>query len=157
MENFWQNYIRYHFIEEVGRLQRSGFHYFSVVIMVQVIEFLGGMLDNKPLRARNQSKNRFRLAIAKLFDSRYQRLNNNDWLYDKLRNHMVHAFIPSSLLKIISAGEKGNSRNLEKEGDILVIVSEELFSDFTRACQKVIYLIDSGKIPAKKINPMTGF
>jgi hypothetical protein len=151
MEKNWQYYIRRQIIDELGRMQQEGFHYYSVVIMVQAIEFLGSMLDDKPIRARNQSKNRFRLAVSKLFDIRYQHLNYNDWLYDKLRNHMVHMFIPSSYLLVVSRKEAGNMQNLEKHNGKLIIVSEDLYTDFVKACTKVIYFIDRGKVKPKKI------
>ncbi|MCX6256283.1 MAG: hypothetical protein NTW49_00015 [Bacteroidia bacterium] len=150
MEQNWQNFIRAQLITDIGRLLEHGFDYISVAIMVQAIEFMGSLLDDKPLRARNQSKIRFGHAISRLFDKRYASLNANNWLYDKLRNHMAHQFIPSSWIIITRSVDLKSGKHLQRDGEKLIIAADAFYSDFKQACEKLISLLDSGRLKPKK-------
>lgn len=126
-------------IPEIKRLQQERFLIPSFVMMMQAIEYLGGVLDGKPLKAREQSKKRFSIAINKLFDSRYQYHNRNNELYDHLRNHLMHAFSPGSYFSLCMAGESESHLHLQKndEGQV-VVVAEELLKDIGNAAAKCI-------------------
>ena len=83
-------------IQELGKAHQAGLTYMQFVLMGQAIEVLGSLLDNKPIKAKDQSAKRFSNSINWLFGGRYRLLNTNNVLYDKLRNQMTHTFIPSN-------------------------------------------------------------
>ena len=60
------------FIDEIGRLQKEGFYFFSFILMGQAIEALGCFLDNKPMKAKAQSSKRFSKALNILMGNKYQ-------------------------------------------------------------------------------------
>lgn len=126
-------------IPEIKRLQEERFLIPSFVMMMQAIEYLGAILDDKPLKAREQSKKRFSQAIKKLFDPRYQYYNRNNELYDHLRNHLMHAFSSGSYFHICQAGDTDGQKHLQKndEGRV-VLVAEELLKDIEKAAAKCI-------------------
>jgi hypothetical protein len=139
-------------IEPIGKLQQAGFYSISFILMAQAIEFMGGMLDKKPFRAREQSKKRFNLAINKLFGEKYRFVNQNDWLYDKLRNHLTHTFIPSSWLILCSRSDSGyGTHHLKFENDRLILVAEDLYDDLTSAAETILKKIEKGEIGDKAI------
>ena len=146
-----QNYIKNNLLGEVEKLQASGFHYVSFIIISQAIEILGSFLDSKPIRAQRQSRRRYRLAINNLFASKYKRINRDDWLYDKLRNHLTHSFIPSSWIILSSRKSSEGRAHLESVEGKIVFVSEDFFEDFKKACNKIISMIERGEIKSKKL------
>lgn len=135
-----QELIRETFINDIKALQDKGFYLFSFILIGQAIETLGVFLDKKPLKAKHQSKKRFALAINKLFDSRYRKLNENDWFYKQFRCNMAHLFTPGSTLFLTNKNEKGEMQHLGRHQDKLVLVAEELYEDFKNACEKSLEL-----------------
>jgi hypothetical protein len=124
-------------VPEITRLQEKQFLLPSFVMMMQTIEYLGAVLDGKPLKAREQSKKRFSAAIKKLFDSRYHYYNRNNELYDHLRNHLMHAFSAGSHFNICFAAEAGDQKHLAKNNDgKVVVIAEEMLKDIEIAMKK---------------------
>ena len=93
-------------LEELGKLQDAGLTYMHFVIMGQAVEVLGGFLDQKPMKAKGQSAHRFAAAVRYLLGGRYRLLNENNFLYDKLRNQMTHTFLPGGDLILVRTDRK---------------------------------------------------
>lgn len=130
--------------------QTNNHHYLSFGLISQGIEFLGCLLDGKGFFKVNKSKERFRNAIDKLFPETYRPYNfeNGQYdLYDGLRCGLLHVYLPKSHIELIQKSEISNFGNhLEikriRNKEMLILVSEELFSDFEKACKEVLRRID---------------
>lgn len=148
-----KDFIKKVFIEETGRLIETGFYHFAFVIMAQGLETLGSFLDNKPLKAREQSKLRFSHAINRLMPKHYADFNNNHILYDQLRASLAHTFTVSRKVFLTS---KSNSefakKHLCEHDGKLVLLAEDFYEDFKKACIRLIDGMDKGKVAEKKIN-----
>ena len=146
-----KEFIRKIFIDEIGRLQKEGFYFFSFIMMGQAIEVLGCFLDNKPLKARAQSSKRFSKSLNILMGNEYRAVNKDHWLYDKLRNQLTHSFVPSNSLQLCSRSTHPELQHLEWIDDRLVLVAEDMYEDLVKGCNKLFGMIDKGKVPLKKI------
>ncbi|NOU59589.1 hypothetical protein [Marinifilum caeruleilacunae] len=146
-----KEFIKKIFIDEIGRLQSEGFHFFSFIMMGQAIEALGCFLDNKPLKARAQSSKRFSKSLNILMGNDYRKVNKDHWLYDRLRNQLTHSFVPSKSLLLCSRANQPEAEHLEWLDDRLVLVAEEMYEDLVKGCNKLFGMIDKGKVPLKKI------
>lgn len=148
IESFLEKVI----IRELGKLYRADLSYMQFVLMGQAIEVLGGFLDNKPMKAKGQSAQRFTNGVNRLFGGRYRVLNDNHFLYDKLRNQMTHAFIPGGdLLLLANRDESGKYRHLEYADGKLVLVGEVFYEDICKACSRLMELLKTGKVKPKNI------
>ena len=148
-----KEFIQKVFIEETGRLVESGFHHFAFVIMAQGLETLGSFLDSKPLKAREQSKLRFSHAVNRLMPKEYSRLNNNHKLYDKLRASLAHTFTVSrSLLLTSKSNSEFGKKHLQETDEKLILVAEDFYDDFKKACIRLLDGMEKGIISDKKIN-----
>lgn len=147
-----KEFIQKVFIEETGRLVSAGFYHFAFVIMSQGLETLGSFLDSKPLKAREQSKLRFSHAVNRLMPKQYASLNNNHVLYDQLRASLAHTFTVSRLVFLTSkdSPNMGNKHLQEIDGK-LVIVAEDFYRDFKKACERLLDGMNRGIISEKKI------
>jgi hypothetical protein len=147
-----KSFINKFFIEEIKRLQDNEFYYFSFILIGQAIEALGGLMDNKPLKARGQSFKRFTKSINSLMPPKYRLVNKDNVLYDKLRNQMTHSFIPSNSLILITKEKNINNYNhLDTVDGKLVLIAEDFYQDIVQACNKLFYLLDTEKVKAKMI------
>ena len=139
-------------IGELGKVQNAGLSYMQFVLMGQAIEVLGGFLDRKPMKTKGQAAKRFAAGITYLFGGKYRILNENDFLYHKLRNQMVHAFIPAQdILLLNQEEESGEFRHLERKNGQLVMISGVFYRDICRACKRLADLIKEGKVKPKNI------
>lgn len=139
-------------IRELGQIQKLDLSYMQFVLMGQAVEVLGGFLDNKPMKAKGQSAKRFAQSVNSLFGGRYRLLNSNNFLYDKLRNQMTHAFIPShDLLLLSSQDAMGKYRHLEFYDEKLVLIGDVFYDDICRACHFLLKLLREGKLKIKNI------
>ena len=86
-----------------------------------------------------------------MFVSEYALLNANNFLYDKLRNHLTHSLFSSTWLLLTSKSENPDLKHLVKHKGKLVFIAEDFFKDFSSACLKLTKLIDEGKIKDKKL------
>lgn len=146
-----KDFIRKIFIDEIGRLQKEGFHFFSFIMMGQAIEALGCFMDNKPLKARAQSSKRFSKSLNILMGNEYRKVNKDHWLYDRLRNQLTHSFVPSKSLLLCSRDTQPDADHLQWMDDRLVLVAEDMYEDLVKGCDKLFGMIDKGKVPLKKI------
>ena len=139
-------------IQELGKLQQAKLSYMQFVLMGQAIEVLGGFLDNKPMKAKGQSSRRFSNGVNRLFGGRYRLLNDNYFLYDKLRNQMTHTFIPGGDLLLLSCKDRENEyKHLEYKDGKLVLVGEVFYQDICDACTRLMNNLRANKIKPKNI------
>lgn len=142
-------------IRELGKIQQADLCYMQFVLMGQAIEVLGGFLDNKPMKAKGQSSKRFSNGVNRLFGGRYRLLNDNYFLYDKLRNQMTHTFIPGGDLLLYSHKElAGNAGHLEYAGGKLVLISDVFYQDICTASARLVNLLKEGKVKPKNISSL---
>jgi len=146
-------FIKKVFIEGIGKLVDDGSYHFAFLSMSQAIETLGSFLDAKPLKARDQSKLRFSHAINKLMPFKYADLNNHHELYNQLRASLAHTFTPGRRLILTSKANRENgSRHLQIKDEQLILVAEDFYQDFKKACLRLLEGMDQGIIHEKKKN-----
>lgn len=124
-------------LPQIKALQEKGFYFISFIMMVQAIEYLGGLMDNKPLKAREQSKKRFNKAISALFGSGYKVLNKNDELYNDLRNPLLHTLNQGSKFILLPENNPENQIHFQQVGNKTVLIAEEMYKDITGAFIKL--------------------
>ncbi len=148
-----KEFIQKALIKEIAKLINHESYHFAFVIMVQGLETLGGFLDNKPLKAKDQSKLRFSHAINRLMPQEYAKFNNNHVLYNMLRASLAHTLTTSRLVFLTTKNHAGyGEKHLQKIDDKLILVCEDFYDDFTKACKRLVEAMDKGIISAKKIN-----
>ena len=140
--------------------QDEGHHYISFSLICQGIEFLGACLDSEPFSAKGLSAPRFRRGIYDLFPTSYRQFNQGSGkpfdLYEDLRCGLLHLILPGSQLELIRRTEKAkfNAHHLEikkiRRINRLVLVLEDLFDDYERACREIILRIDDGRLSGWK-------
>lgn len=139
-------------VRELGKIQEIEVAYMPFVLMGQAIEVLGSFLDNKPMKAQGQSSRRFSNSVNRLFGGRYRLLNDNLFLYDKLRNQMTHTFIPGGdLLLLNHADPAGHYQHLQYSGGKLVLIADVFYQDICQACQRLVNNLKEGRIKPKNI------
>ncbi|MBN2682820.1 MAG: hypothetical protein JXR58_09955 [Bacteroidales bacterium] len=143
-------FIRKYIISDIKLMQENNLHLQSVQLLTMSIEFLGGLLDGKPLKSEQQSKKRFNSALKHLFPGKYYFLNRDYFLYDSLRNQLIHAFSPGGKLLLCKANS--NLKHLETHESKLVIVIEVFYEDVKMACEKLIKMVEEDKIRHKHIH-----
>jgi len=151
------DFIQKVLIEEFRKIEQDeGHHYISISLICQGIEFLGACLDSEPFSAKGQSAARFRRAIYELFPASYRPYNQGTGrafdLYENLRCGLLHVILPDSPIEVIqqSEKEKFDVNHLEvkeiRGRDRLVLVSEDLFDDYEKACKEIIVRIHHGRL-----------
>lgn len=148
-----KDFIQKVFIEETKSIVDAKSYHFAFVIMAQGLETLGSFLDSKPLKAREQSKLRFSHAINRLMPVKYAKLNNNHSLYDQLRASLAHTFTTSRQIYLTAKENPvfGNKHLQEVDGK-LILVAEEFYKDFKKACMRLLEGMNKGIIVERKIN-----
>jgi hypothetical protein len=150
------DFIQKVLIDEFKKVQQDeGHSYLSLSLLSQGIEFLGACLDSEPFSAKGLSAPRFRRAIYDLFPTPYHPFNQGSGkpfdLYENLRCGLWHVILPGSRLELIrrSDKEKFDANHLEikeiRGMDRLVLVSEDLFDDYEKACEEIIARIRDGR------------
>ena len=137
-------------------LQAEGHHYLSFSLICQGIEFLGACLDSEPFSSKGLSAARFRRAIYDLFPTSYRKFNQGSGrpfdLYENLRCGLLHAILPEAPLELIRRSEKAkfDANHLEVKEirgvKRLVLVSEDLFEDYEKACQEIMARMNDGRL-----------
>ena len=121
-------------IGELGKVQGISLTCMHFVLMGQAIEVLGGFLDNKPSKAKHQGAKRFAAGINKLLGGRYRLANENNELYQCLRNQMTHTFTPGKGLLLLNRADAAPGiRHLDKIGDKRVLIAEDFYEDICGA------------------------
>ena len=151
------DFIQKVLIEEFREVQQDeGHRYISISLICQGIEFLGACLDSEPFSAKGRSAARFRRAVYDLFPVSYRPFNQGTGrpfdLYENLRSGLLHVILPESPIELIqqSEKEKFDVHHLEVKEirgiDRLVLVSEDLFDDYEKACKEIIARIRDGRL-----------
>lgn len=147
-----EHFLREVVVGEISKLQGIGLSYIQFVVMGQAVEVLGAFLDNKPMKTRGQSARRFALSVRKLFGGRYRLLNENNVLYDKLRNQLTHSFMPSgNLLLLNRADAPSGCEHLREWDGRLVLISETFYEDICRAVERLLEALKDGRLKPKNI------
>ena len=145
-----KQFIERFLIKEVESLIKHEQYYPTLVYTSIGIETLGAIIDDKPIRAREQSKFRFASALFHLFPNQYGFVNKQNFLYDALRNHSAHNLLPSSKLLIVNKKNK-TVRHLDQSKEQTTLIIEYLANDFIKACYLAIDKIDKGEVKMKQI------
>ncbi|NWG05022.1 MAG: hypothetical protein HXY44_19405 [Syntrophaceae bacterium] len=151
------DFIQKVLIDEFKEIQQAGEHpYISFNLICQGIEFLGACLDSEPFSGKGLSAPRFRRAIEDLFPTSYHPFNQGTGkafdLYENFRCSFLYVMLPRPRLKLIRRTEKPkfNANHLEVKEiqgiERLVLVLEDLFEDFERACEGIIRRINEGRL-----------
>lgn len=157
-----KEFIGHVLINEIKTIQQTHeHHYLSFGLIAQGIELLGACLDCNTFHKKGTSGDRFRDAIDKLFPDKYKVYNNkasNFDLYANLRCGLLHIVIPGSFIELIQESEKAiyhgghlDIKNIRGK-DRLLLVSQELYTDFENACNEIIKRIESGTIDPNKVS-----
>ncbi len=142
-------FIEEKIIGESLKLISQGSHDAFFLQAALSIEFLGSFLDNKPLRARQQSKERFAASLKELFPPGYAFSNQKHLLYDKYRNHVVHTLLPSSTLWFILPNDQTTRQHLSYSGKRLIIRADSLNRDLSKAAERLIEGLRNGNYKTK--------
>jgi hypothetical protein len=136
--------------------QEEGHLYVSFSLICHGIEFLGACLDSDAFSSKGLEAPRFRKAIYDLFPVSYHEVNQGSGkpfdLYENLRCGLLEAILPGSRLELIRRSDeaKRHTHHLEvmEIGGMnrLVLVWEDLFDDYERACQEIIARITDGRL-----------
>jgi hypothetical protein len=155
------DFIQKVLIDEFKEIQENeGHHYLSFSLICQGIEFLGACLDSDAFSNKGLSAPRFRRAIYDLFPTSYHLFNQGSGkpfdLYENFRCGLFHVILTGLRLEFIRRSEKQkfNSNHLEVKEirgmNRLVLVSEDLFDDYEKACKEIIARIKDGRLSGWK-------
>jgi hypothetical protein len=155
------DFIQEVLIDEFKEIQQDeDHHYISFSLICQGIEFLGACLDSESFSTKGLSAPRFRRAIYDLFPTSYRPFNQGSGrlfdLYEDLRCGLFHLILPGARLELIRRTEKAqfNAHHLEVKEiqgvNKLILVLEDLFDDYERACQEIMTRINNGRLSGWK-------
>ena len=151
MEIKIEDFLRKTIVNDVKFLVDNKKYYSALVILSQTIETLGAFMDNKPFRAKMQSKKRFGLALKFLFPRNYKRANNDFFLYNKLRNQIAHILVPSTLINITEYTGANNEHMTSNKEGVLFISVNQFYNDVVIAIDKLEEKFNSGELKAKTV------
>lgn len=140
-------YVERHLLAELREVAKVNAPTLLLTGIMQGIESLGALLDDKPLKARDQSKRRFRSALRRLFGARYREVDDRIDLYERLRNHLAHV---RSISASIAVTEQADL-HLTSVSDVVNIHPATFLSDFEDACNRIIESDKNGRLPRKNI------
>lgn len=114
--------------------------YLSFGIITPGIELLGILIESphESFWIKNKSARRFKDAIVNLFPPEYH--EHKDLLFKELRCGMNHAVLPKA--NIALSERKHGHENLSYKNNQLVLIAEDFFEDYEKACEKVINMLD---------------
>jgi len=145
-------------INEFGSiiLEHKGSAFAKFLLLAVGIEYLGACLDELPFNEPNESEKRFNRAIRKLFDKKYHKHANKSaivYLYKDFRCCFVHRIKPGKSIVISHLDESKRERTKHLEhvvGGPLVLVLEDFYNDYEKACNRLIRGYENGKYTNKK-------
>jgi len=142
-----KEFINHVLINEIGDVV-DHHKWLSFILICSGIEFLGGCIDGeeKNLNAERRSSKRFNAAILKLFPIQYHKFvkDGKDGIYAQLRCGMNHVALPG--MQIALSERSSGLANLTDNNSRTVIIAEDFYNDFKKACQSIIKLIEDGSI-----------
>lgn len=121
------------------------------------IEYLGACLDGHDFLKEGESENRFNKALKKLFPNKYHLFAKADAkinLFKQFRCAFVHQLRPGQGIAVThrdESKEQGTTHLKKTSEGMLILVLEDFFDDFERACKELIRLDQLGKLPTKKL------
>jgi hypothetical protein len=127
-------------------MHQSGVPMHTLAAVAHGIEVCGALLDSKPFKAKGLGRTRFQLTLTKLFPRNYAMVTTKVDLYGQLRSHMSHSMIPGQLIILAD-----DTRHLHLVDGRLELSLNLIVSDYLLACQQLLMLIESGKLPSKRI------
>jgi hypothetical protein len=134
---------------------QAGFNYQAFILMVQACEALGAVLDDKPLKAIQQSKLRF-LKVFRKFPKHYFELADDDFWYDQLRNNIAHLLIPGGHIKI---SEIESNHLVRNNIGVIHIYIPTFYHDFLNTFHYFLNAFNrqNGKVKVLNFNNMDQF
>jgi hypothetical protein len=154
------DFIQKVLIDEFKEIEQDEGHlYISFGLICQGIEFLGACLDSDAFSSKGLEAPRFRRAIDGLFPTSYHPFNRGSGkpfdLYDNLRCGLFHVILPGSRLELIRRSEKVKLNHLQvteiRGMNRLVLVLEDLFDDYEKACREIIARMSDGRLSGWKL------
>ncbi len=135
-------------LAQAKHLTDNGNSVLATLVMSQLIEIMGSYLDEKPMRSREQSANRFNTAIFRLFPIKYSKANRKSFLYYQLRTSIVHTLTPTCSIAL----KNGISdKHLTETEEVTQIYTGNLLKDIEKAVSILSRLINEDKIKLKKL------
>jgi hypothetical protein len=155
------DFIQKVLIDEFKEIQQDDGHlYISFNLICEGIEFLGACLDSNAFSSKGLRASRFRRAIYDLFPASYHQFNQGSGkpfdLYENLRCSLWQVILPGLRLELIRRSEKAkfNANHLEIKEiqgmNRFVLVLEDLFDDYEKACKEIISRISDGRLNSLK-------
>ncbi len=155
------DFIQKVLIDQFKEIQQEERHHcISLSLICQGMEFLGACLDSDAFSNKGLSAPRFRRAIYDLFPTSYHKFNQGSGkpfdLYENLRCGLFHVILPGSRLELVRRSENPNfnAHHLEVKEirgmNRLVLVLEDLFDDYEKACKEIIARIGEGRLSGRK-------
>jgi len=112
---------------------------------------LGACLDPYGWNDNGLSQKRFENAIEELFPEEYKKHASN--LYKDLRCGLLHIGIPGKNFGLTQKKEstRFETKHLKERDGKIVLISEEFYEDFVKACNDVMKKIEDKKIIHAKL------
>ena len=142
-----KTFAKQYLLHEVEQMKAANVRLHLLSAMVHGIETAGALLDPLPFKAKGQGKNRFDLALKKLFPIEYIQANQKVNLYSQLRSHMAHCMLPAKTV-VIQVSEENHL--LFSEGALQISLNT-FYEDYCSAISKLITQLEAGKLKNKKI------
>ena len=131
---------------EIQLLLDNGFVDSAFLIAVMGIEFLGAMVDSKPVRANGQSSRRFKIGLRKFFPKRYGKPSVTELVYKSLRCNVGHLLQFSSRIDFVEEP----ASHLRENGLVLQINKRQFVEDYISAIKKLDDRLAEGVYELKK-------
>lgn len=131
-------------LSELKELSKEGYTNSAFTIAIMGIEFLGAMIDDKPLRAEKQSSKRFKVGVRRFFPKIYGKPSIVEVLYKNLRCNIGHLMLSPKRIQFVEEG------HLREEKEYLAIDKKQFVRDYILAVEKLLAQISSGKYLLKK-------
>lgn len=151
--------VRIFFLNEMRSVvyDHQGSAFIKFINLAVGIEYLGACMDSHKFTKEKESKERFNRALYKLFPNKYRHLSKSShkfYLYESFRCPFVHQLRPGKDVVVThreEAKKEGTTHLETTENGLLVLVLEDFFDDFEKACNKLFDLECKGKLPTKKM------
>lgn len=132
--------------QEIKALLENGFIDSAFLISVMGIEFLGAMVDDKPIRANGQSSKRFKIGLRKFFPKRYGKPSITEVIYKGLRCNVGHLLqFPAKIEFVVDA-----TSHLKEDEFVIKISKEQFIKDYILATEKLSIRFAEGVYKLKK-------
>jgi len=141
-------YINNFIILQAKKLQEQKLFLASVMVLAIGLEIMGGFFDKKPLKSPKQSKFRFKIACEKLLGGKYAILNKDNYLYEILRNQLIHSLLSGKSLQ----WNISESESHLLESDNIIFFNPKVFlTDTEKAASRLGQFLKEGKTFEKRI------